>query len=364
MIRPEESAQGRETVIVTGSSGLIGSAIVNRLAHRYRILAWDKVEPTEPLPDAAAFEKIDLTSDEAVDQRVAALKHTADGRVASVVHLAAYYDFSGEPSPFYDKVTVRGSERLITALRRHDIHTDQFLFSSTMLVHRPTRPGEPIHEDSTTAPTWDYPNSKLRTESVLHKHHGDIRLLILRVAGVYTDYCNSIPIAQQIRRIRERQMTSRVFPGDAHHGQAWVHLDDLVDALERGVDRRTSLPPELAILIGEPDVMSYEQIQQVLGKLIHGERWATHRIPKTLAKTGAWVQNRLPGAGGAFIKPWMIDFADAHYELDISRARLVLDWEPRHRLRDTLTRMVAALKADPAAWYRAHGFEAPARQQA
>ena len=362
MIRPEESAHGRETVIVTGSSGLIGSAVVNRLAERYRVLAWDKVPPKQELPDTVTYQAIDLASDENVQQHVAALKDLAAGRIASVVHLAAYYDFSGEPSPLYEQVTVRGSERLVRALREHDIHTEQFLFTSTMLVHRPTRPGEPIHEDSATAPTWDYPASKLRTESVLHKHHGDIRLLILRVAGVYTDRCDSIPIAQQIKRIHERQMTSRVFPGDAHHGQAWVHMEDLVDAMERGVDRRTSLPAEMTILIGEPEVLSYEQLQRVLGKLIHGRKWATHRIPKVVAKTGAWVQNRM--GAGEFIKPWMIDFADDHYELDISRARLVLDWEPKRRLRDTLKLMVASLKADPAAWYEAHGFKLPARRAA
>ena len=355
MIRPEESAHGRETVIVTGSSGLIGSAVVNRLAERYRVLAWDKVPPKHELPDTATYQAIDLTSDENVQQHVAALKDTAAGRIASVVHLAAYYDFSGEPSPLYEQVTVRGSERLVRALREHEIHTEQFLFCSTMLVHRPTRPGEPIHEDSATVTTWDYPASKLRTEAVLHKHHGDIRLLVLRVAGVYTDRCESIPIAQQIKRIYERQMTSRVFPGDAQHGQAWVHLEDLVEAIDRGVDRRTSLPAELTVLIGEPEVMSYEQMQRVLGRLIHGRQWATHRIPKVVAKTGAWVQNRL--GAGEFIKPWMTDFADDHYELDISRARLVLDWEPRHRLRDALKKMAASLKADPGAWYEAHGFK-------
>lgn len=48
----------------------------------------------------------------------------------------------------------------------------------------------------------------------------------------------------------------------------------------------------------------------------------------------------------------MIDRADDHYELDIRRARAVLGWEPRHRLRDALPKVVAALKADPWAWYR------------
>ncbi len=48
-----------------------------------------------------------------------------------------------------------------------------------------------------------------------------------------------------------------------------------------------------------------------------------------------------------FIKPWMIDFADDHYALDITRAKSSLEWEPRHTLRDTIPKMIAAFKREP-----------------
>ena len=53
----------------------------------------------------------------------------------------------------------------------------------------------------------------------------------------------------------------------------------------------------------------------------------------------------------AFIKPWMIDLADDHYALDITRAKNLLDWEPTRSLRDTLPKMIDTLKADPQRWY-------------
>ena len=49
----------------------------------------------------------------------------------------------------------------------------------------------------------------------------------------------------------------------------------------------------------------------------------------------------------------MIDLADDHYVLDISRARTILGWEPRHSLRETLPKMINALKADSPDWYKA-----------
>ena len=61
-----------------------------------------------------------------------------------------------------------------------------------------------------------------------------------------------------------------------------------------------------------------------------------------------------------FIKPWMIDLADDHYALDITRARQTLGWEPRRSLRETLPAMVQALHADPLGWYRENHLTPPA----
>jgi nucleoside-diphosphate-sugar epimerase len=53
----------------------------------------------------------------------------------------------------------------------------------------------------------------------------------------------------------------------------------------------------------------------------------------------------------SFIQPWMIDLADDHYELDISLAKRLLDWTPKHRLEETIPRWVKELKEDPIQWY-------------
>src|SRR3546814_10155213 len=55
----------------------------------------------------------------------------------------------------------------------------------------------------------------------------------------------------------------------------------------------------------------------------------------------------------------MVRMADDHYELDISRARQLLGWEPRHRLKNALPAMVKVLKDDPAGWYKANNVTPP-----
>jgi nucleoside-diphosphate-sugar epimerase len=230
-----------------------------------------------------------------------------------------------------------------------------------MLVHRPAEPGQLINEDWPIEPTWAYPASKVRTEQLIRDQRGGIPAVLLRISGVYDDLCHSIPLAQQIQRINERDLTSRVYSGSTAHGQAFLHMDDLVDAIERVVERRAELPPELPLLLGEPEALSYDELQHTLARLIHGEAMETVEIPSALAplaKAGAWVLDHLPGKK-SFVKPWMIDRANDHYALDITRARTLLGWEPKRSLRETLPKMVAALKADPLGWYRENELEPP-----
>ncbi len=134
-------------------------------------------------------------------------------------------------------------------------------------------------------------------------------------------------------------------------------------AITAAVERRSQLSNETVLLIGEAVTLSYDEIQHLLGRLIHGEELETREIPKSVAKVGAWVQDQVPGEE-PFIKPWMIDLADDHYQLDISRAWKVLGWQPRRSLRDTLPRMVELLKNDPATWYRDNKLELPGELRA
>ena len=349
----------REFVLVTGSSGLIGARTADRLSAEFRVAGLDR--PGEPHPPSSV-ENIpcDLTSDDSVVQALTMVKGRFGSDIAAVVHLAAYFDFSGEPSSKYSEVTVEGTRRLLRALHTLGFRVARFIFSSTMLVHKPCEPGEAITEDWPLDPRWPYPQSKVETERVLEKERGDYPTAVLRIAGVYDDDCDSIPLAHQIERINERHITSKMFPGHISHGQSFLHLEDLVDAIVRVVERRRSLPDQAVMLLGEPEPLTYDELQHRFGRLLHGEEWDTVRIPKMVAKTGAWLQGVTPLLEDPFIKPWMIDFADDHYALDVSRAKAWLDWEPRHSLRDTLPKMIDALKRDPVAWYRAHQLSLPA----
>jgi nucleoside-diphosphate-sugar epimerase/uncharacterized membrane protein len=349
-------------VLITGAAGNLGRSLAAAFAGAYQVVGLDLKggQGDFPLID------VDLTSDDSVAEAMRQLRDRFGGRIASVLHLAAYFDFTGEEHPLYEKLNVEGTRRLLRELQAFEV--EQFVYSGTMLVHAPCRPGERIDEDQPIAPKWAYPNSKAAAEAVIRDEHGAIPYVLLHLAGVYDERTAVPTLAQQVARIYERDVQSHLYSGDPRVGQSMLHKADMIEAFRRTVDRRAELPRQTLILVGEPDAVGYGELQDELGRLIHGEEnWATLHVAKPLAKAGAWAQEKLePVVPDAidqgqppFVRPFMVEMSDDHYALDIRRAEALLGWRPARELRGVLPELVAALKADPAGWYQANGVPPP-----
>ena len=339
----------KEVVLITGASGRIGFRTAERFAEKYQIVGFD-VFLTGHFPGVDLV-GVDMASDESMDEGLKQVLAQYGNKIASVIHLAAYYNFAGGGWHNYQRITVEGTERLFKGLRKHNFEVEQFIFSSTMLVHAPCQPGQKIDENSPVVPKWNYPKSKVLTEDLIHRMQGDIPSVILRIAGVYDDRCHSIPLSNQIQRIYEDQLEAHVFAGDISHGASFLHMDDLVEALWLTVEKRKQLPHELVLVMGEPETYSYDTLQKEIAKYIYGKDWKTWSLPKPMAKVGAWCKQNLPFFQKTFIKPWMIDLADDHYELDITRAKKTLGWDPKHKVISHIRSWIEQLKKEPLAWY-------------
>jgi nucleoside-diphosphate-sugar epimerase len=85
----------KDAIFVAGSRGLIGRASVDAVAGSYNVVRFE-------LPLSSRFEQMDLTSDESVRLDLKRVRERFGDRTASVVHLAAYFDITGEPNPKYE----------------------------------------------------------------------------------------------------------------------------------------------------------------------------------------------------------------------------------------------------------------------
>ena len=83
--------QQPDVVIVTGGTGFIGHALLKRLSEHYRVVSLDR----HANADSVEF---DATSDDSVRTALDRVLAAYGPRIASVIHLAAYFDLSGEPN--------------------------------------------------------------------------------------------------------------------------------------------------------------------------------------------------------------------------------------------------------------------------
>ncbi len=108
---------------------------------QYRVIGFDlpnarqTASGTETVP-------VELTLDDSVAKAVEEVRQRGNGRIASVVHLAAYYDTTGRDHPKYDAVTVQGTRRLLSALKTLETDVEFNQVAVEMWSGRPGRAAE------------------------------------------------------------------------------------------------------------------------------------------------------------------------------------------------------------------------------
>ena len=227
------TATDKPLVLITGAVGNLGVSVAKALEGAYRVVGMDRDTGDTPFPVL----RIDVSSDDSVELAFRKLRESYGNRIASVIHLVAFFDFTGQPHPLYQTVNVEGTRRVLRALRSFEV--EQFVYASTMLVHAPCKPGERIDERQPIDPRWEYPKSKAAAEAVIREEHGNIPYAILRLAGVYDTKTTVPTMANQMARIYERDLQSHLYAGHTLVGQSMLQrVEQIVAMQHRLADQR------------------------------------------------------------------------------------------------------------------------------
>ena len=100
-------------VLITGATGNIGSTLASCLAPEYRVVGFDRKEADLGFPVI----EVDFTSEPSIALALHRFRERFGSKIASVIHLVAYYDFTNEESPLYATLTVEGTRRLLRGLQ-------------------------------------------------------------------------------------------------------------------------------------------------------------------------------------------------------------------------------------------------------
>jgi len=210
------------SVLVTGSSGFIGTHVVRHLAATgHRVIGYDLIPPEDRFPDGSIYLCGDIRSDRLPHQGINA-----------VVHLAALAGV--RPSmdrPFdYLSTNVTGTLRLLDHCRINSI--PHFVFASSSSVYGPNTP-LPAEETAIPDPCSPYALTKLHGEQwgrLYAKLHG-LRFVALRFFSVWGPGQRP-DLALECFRRRFLDGKPLIINGEGSQRRDLTHVEDVAQAVE------------------------------------------------------------------------------------------------------------------------------------
>ena len=105
-----------QTLVLTGASGFVGRHLLEDLKNDYRIFAIARRSQHDcgaPMHPNIAWMRVDIGDREALARTFREI--ASAGGAETLIHLAAYYDFTGEDHPEYRRTNVEGTRMGVRA---------------------------------------------------------------------------------------------------------------------------------------------------------------------------------------------------------------------------------------------------------
>jgi nucleoside-diphosphate-sugar epimerase len=263
------------TILVTGSSGYIGSRLAKRLQENgHDVVGVDREFEGSP-KDLFRFVRGDLAD---ADVRAKAL----DG-VEAIMHLAAAKDDWGIDDDTFLFENLEVTRRLIQDAREREIH-DWVFYSSVAAIGASD---EPRTEESLLRPDGAYGASKAEAEAVFRDYADEVPELacvIIRPSVVFgPGHFSYTNVHRLIEAIRENRF---LMVGDGQAIKTTSYIENVI-AATLYLWKRRDKGVQTYIYVDEP-VRTTEELVDDIYRLLDKGRPGV-RIPLGLAKSIAWV---------------------------------------------------------------------------
>lgn len=298
-----------KTIFVTGASGFVGGALVNRLASAgdCRVFALVRREGVT-LPASAVPVRVGadyLAGESLALEGVDVLVHCA-----ARVHVMS--DASSDPLTEYRKVNVEGTLKLAEQAAQAGVR--RFIFISSIKVNgEGTQMGAPYTADDVPAPCDPYGVSKMEAEQQLLSlaQRSGMEVVIIRPVLVYGP-----GVKANFRSMMNWLNKGAVLPlGAIRNQRSLVALDNLVDLIVTCLDHPAAA--NQTFLASDGDDMSTTDLLRRMGIAL-GKPARLIPVPAALLQLGATVLGR-KAIGQRLC---------GSLQVDIGKTRQLLGWNP------------------------------------
>jgi nucleoside-diphosphate-sugar epimerase len=342
-------------VVITGASGFLGSAVCIDLAKDFIVIAIDRREPSEQLRKAAPqiiWHILDIADNQTISEALA-LTRNDFGQIDFVIHLAAYYDFGNDWVEEYQRTNVNGTANVLEASKNEGVK--RIIFASSIGAMEPPASGSFLTEKSPTSEFTPYARSKSLGERLLAEACTQVPCIILRIAGVFSDWCEFPPLYGLIKLWTLVFPFGCIIPGRGVSGIPYIHVNDLVRLIRKCIFLNHELGPSDIFLASQHGAVLHRQLFPVIRSVAgySGSLRPIH-ITRKIAKFGVRFRCAIGEFSGnmPYERPWMLDYVDKPWTTDTSKTRRILDWDctPELGILRKIPDIQSNLRADPKGW--------------
>lgn len=316
------NSRNTSRILVTGADGFIGRAVTQRLKTRGFAVREVVRREAERAPDGDRRALGDICGPINWQENLR--------EVTTVVHLAnrahVIRDRATNPLEEYRRVNVEATVAIAKAAVREGI--GRFVYFSSIGVNGARTHGQPFSDQDIPAPTEPYAVSKWEAEQALREIEAgsSLQLTIIRPPLVYGPGVKG----NFLRLIKLVRSGCPVPLGACENSRSYVGVSNLASLLERCIsDARAA---GRVVLAADGEDISTPQLLRVLA---HALRCAPRIVGVPL-----WPLRTIAALAG--VRPIFDRLTDS-LQIDATRTRQLLDWEPEQTL--------AAGLAEMAHWY-------------
>ncbi len=326
-------AMEKERILITGSSGFIGSFIVEEALSR-DMEVWAAVRKSSSLQylqdSRIHLLYLDMSSEEEV------IKALRDKSFDYVVH-AAGATKALTTEQFY-AVNTQGTINLISALQALQMPVRRLVFISSLSVYGPAREQQPyteIKDTDTPVPNTAYAKSKLKAEEWV-RAHCTIPFVILRPTGVYgpreKDY---MLMADSISKGID------IAAGFTRQDITFVFVKDVVQAVFLALTAEAAIGK--AYFLSDDVVYTSRDFSDLIKEELHKRFLIRLTLPLWVLRTACWLSDLMMHITGK-----LSTLNNDHYNIlcqrnwrcDITPAKQDLGYDPQWKLKEGVKEML------------------------
>ena len=317
-------------ILVTGANGFVGGSIVKRLlTTQYQTIA--SVRKLPKLQQDCEYRLINNLED---NSNLTSVLRDIDVIVHSAARVHVMDDKSADPLTEFRKVNVEGTLNL--ARQAADAGVKRFIFISSIKVNgEGTKIGKPYTEDSKPNPIDPYGISKYEAEQGLLNiaETTALEVVIIRPTLVYGEN-----VKGNFRSLMKWTYKGVPLPigGIKQNLRSLVSVDNLVDFVITCIKHKHA-KNEVFLVSDDDDISTADLLEEISKGL--GVKNKAVNIPPKLINTAA----------SAIGKSSVAQRLSGSLQVDISKAKTLLGWEPKYSTSESIQKTAKYYKSSLAA---------------